>query len=46
MFSDGDFGTFLHGQGMIEAAQDIDALRLMFSSGNIASGSWALYGYA
>jgi hypothetical protein len=46
MFSDGDFGTFLHGQGMIEATHDVDALRVMFSSGNIASGSWALYGYA
>jgi hypothetical protein len=42
-------GTFL-GQtravGMFQTAQDTDAVRLLFSSGNIASGNWTLYGYA
>ena len=28
------------------ASQDTDAFRVMFSSGNIASGSWTLYGLA
>ncbi len=28
------------------AAQDTDAVQFFMSSGNIASGSWALYGYA
>jgi hypothetical protein len=32
-----------HG-GAREAAQDADALRLLFSTGNIASGKYALYG--
>lgn len=27
------------------AAQDTDAIRFLFSSGNIASGSWELYGF-
>lgn len=34
------------GAGRRATAQDTDALRLLFSSGNIASGKWALYGYA
>jgi len=33
------------GSGVRRAAQDTDAIRLIFSSGNIASGNWALYGY-
>jgi hypothetical protein len=28
------------------ADQDTDAVRFLFSSGNIASGNWALYGYS
>ena len=31
--------------GLRAAAQDTDAIRFLFSSGNIATGSWALYGY-
>ena len=38
-------GTTHVGGGSREAAQDTDAVRFSFSSGNIASGSWALYGY-
>lgn len=34
-----------HGTGGASAAQDTDAIRILFSSGNIASGSWKLYGY-
>lgn len=33
------------GGGMYRAAQDTDAIRLLFSSGNFASGNWFLYGY-
>lgn len=33
-----------HGSGSRRAAQDTDAVRFLFSSGNIASGSWTLYG--
>ena len=36
----------MHGAGQRAAAQDTDAIRILFESGNIASGSWALYGYA
>jgi hypothetical protein len=32
--------------GQRNAAQDTDAIRFRFSGGNIASGNWALYGYA
>lgn len=32
------------GVGTRNAAQDTDAFRLLFSSGDIASGSWTLYG--
>ncbi len=42
----GATGMFVHGSGMREAAQDTDAIRIMFSSGNITEGNWALYGYA
>ena len=38
-------GTHVVGGGAREAAQDTDAIRLYFSSGNIASGKYALYGY-
>lgn len=33
------------GSGRLELAQDTDALRFLFESGNIASGEWSLYGY-
>ena len=33
------------GMGVRRAAQDTDAFRLLFSTGNTASGSWTLYGY-
>lgn len=35
----------MHGNGQRDAAGDVDAVRLLMSSGNIASGKWALYGY-
>lgn len=34
------------GSGSRENAQNTDAARFFFESGNIASGNWALYGYA
>ena len=46
LFSDTSFGGHFKGGAMQETAQDTDAIRLLFSSGNIASGKWALYGYA
>lgn len=33
------------GVGSREAAQDTDAIRLLFASGNIASGTYVLYGF-
>jgi hypothetical protein len=33
------------GSGFRLTAQDTDAIRIMFSSGNITSGKWAIYGY-
>lgn len=33
-----------NGSGMRLTAQDTDAVRLLFSAGNIASGTWVLYG--
>ena len=33
------------GSATRRAAQDTDAVRLKFSAGNIASGTWALYGF-
>ncbi len=36
----------IYGGGIRRAAQDTDAIRILFSSGNIASGTWALYGYS
>jgi hypothetical protein len=34
------------GAGGRTATQDTDAIRFLFSSGNIAEGNWALYGYS
>lgn len=34
-----------HGSGGRRTAEDTDAVRLLFSTGNIASGTWTLYGY-
>lgn len=34
------------GTGSRETQQDTDALRILFENGDIASGNWALYGYA
>lgn len=36
----------INGWGVRDAAQDTDAIRFLFSSGNITSGNWAIYGYA
>ncbi len=43
-FCDGAETMQVRGTGSRENAQDTDALRIMFSTGNIASGKWALYG--
>lgn len=34
-----------HGGGARKATQDTDAIRLLFSAGNITSGTWTLYGF-
>lgn len=34
------------GGGIFRTAQDTDAIRILFSTGNITSGTWALYGSA
>lgn len=34
-----------HGSGTRRSAQDTDAVRVFFNSGNIASGTWTLYGF-
>jgi hypothetical protein len=36
----------LSGAASRETAQDTNAVRFLFETGNIASGSWAVYGYA
>jgi hypothetical protein len=41
-----DLARHAVGRGLRNAAADVDAIRVLFSSGNIASGKWALYGYA
>jgi hypothetical protein len=38
-------GVRVSGAGRRQAAGDVDAVRFLFSSGNIASGSYAVYGY-
>ena len=38
-------GATLSGSGLREAAQDTDAMRVLFETGNIASGDWILRGY-
>lgn len=42
-----NFGTVRRwaGGGKHDTDQDIDAMQLRFSSGNISAGNWALYGY-
>jgi hypothetical protein len=37
-------GTFISGGGAKETAQDTDAVRFLFGSGNIAEGNYAVYG--
>ncbi|HEU4345789.1 MAG TPA: hypothetical protein VFU31_29925, partial [Candidatus Binatia bacterium] len=37
-------GAIQTGAGLREAAQDTDAIRFLFESGNIASGNYAVYG--
>jgi len=39
-------GSAVVGYGRRRTAQDTDAVRFLFESGNITSGNWALYGYA
>jgi hypothetical protein len=41
-----DVAQFNAGGGIRNSAADIDAIRFLFSSGNIASGSYAVYGIA
>lgn len=42
----GGTDRYIHGCAFRLAAQDTDAIRFLFSSGNIAEGNWALYGYS
>lgn len=46
MYNANDDFTSAVGGGMRLAAQDTDALRFFFASGNITSGEWSLYGYS
>jgi hypothetical protein len=43
----GALGEMSHnvGSGCRAAAQDTNAVRFLFETGNIASGNWAVYGY-
>lgn len=41
----GELVVTVEGSGVQTTAQDVDAIRLLFSSGNIESGTWVLYGY-
>jgi len=45
-YSANDQSFHTSGTGARETAQDTDAVQFRFESGNIASGNWALYGYA
>jgi hypothetical protein len=38
-------GIGFRGYGHVQATQDTDAVRILFSSGNIAEGEWTLYGW-
>lgn len=38
-------GIGVRGNGHVQATQDTDAIRILFSSGNIAAGDYALYGW-
>lgn len=40
----GDFDDIVFGGGNRQSAADVDAIRFLFSSGNIASGTFYLYG--
>lgn len=42
----GSAANFATGGGAREAAQDTDAIRSLFSAGNIAEGKYAVYGLA
>ena len=44
MFSDGASHCMGNGGGLRTAAADVDAIRFLMSSGNIASAKWAIYG--
>ncbi len=44
-FSTGALHRFDTGGGYRAASQDTDAIRFLFSSGNIAAMKWAIYGY-
>lgn len=44
MAADTTFGA-VAGGGILKVAQNTDAVRFLFESGNITSGSWALYGF-
>ena len=44
--ADGGVDTeFNVGAGTRRTGADVDAVRFLFSSGNLASGTWALFGY-
>lgn len=43
-FDAADDQVFIAGFGRRLATDDVDAVRVLFSSGNIASGGYAIYG--
>jgi hypothetical protein len=45
VYSSNDQSRVAVGSGLRNTAQDTDAIQVFFSSGNIASGSYAVYGY-
>jgi hypothetical protein len=45
-YAAGDFPANSKGMGFRDAAQDTDAIRFLFSSGNISSGAYVVYGMA
>jgi hypothetical protein len=45
-YDEGDAARMSVGGGFRNASQDTDAIRVVFETGSIASGKWALYGYA
>lgn len=45
-YAAGDLACSAHSSGLRNTAQDTDAIQFLFTTGNIASGSYAVYGLA